>query len=106
MRLLGDSGRELLEQAGLPDAHFAANQHDRSGVGDVAQRVAEGRERGLTPDEIRGPLAAPHDFSLWAIRSERAKSAPLEVFGVLVGPSALRRFTERAQSCAFCELSV
>ena len=75
VRLPGDPGRELLEQAGLPDAHLPANEHERSGVGHAAQRLAEGRERGLTPDEIRGPLAAPHDSSLWAIRSERATSA-------------------------------
>ena len=43
MRLLGDPGRELLEQAGLPDAHFPANEHERSGVGHAAQRLAEGR---------------------------------------------------------------
>ena len=75
MRLAADPGREFLEQAGLPDAHFPANEHERSGVGHAAQRLAEGRERGLTPDEIRGPFAAPHDSSLWANRSERATSA-------------------------------
>ena len=39
------------------------------------ERLAESRERGLTPDEIRGPLAAPHNSSLWGTRSERATSA-------------------------------
>ena len=72
MRLLGDPGRELLEQAGLPDADFPANEHDRSGVGHAAQRLAESRERRLTPDEIRGPLASAHNPSLWGTRPERA----------------------------------
>ena len=75
MRLLGDPDRELLEQAGLSDAHFSANEHERSGVGHAGQRLAERRKRGLTPDEIRGPLAAPHNSSLWGTRFERATSA-------------------------------
>ena len=33
MRVRRDPGRELLEQAGLPDAHFPANEHERSGAG-------------------------------------------------------------------------
>ena len=61
LRLRGDPGRELLEQTGLADAHLAADEHERSGVGHPGQRLAERRERGLTPDEIRRPLASHHD---------------------------------------------
>ena len=48
MRLLGDPGRELLEQAGLPDAHFPANQHDAI------------RRRPRRPAPRRGPRARTH----------------------------------------------
>ncbi len=59
--LRGYPGRELLEQAGLPDADFPADEDERSGVGHPGQRLAERRERGLPPDEIRRPLASHHD---------------------------------------------
>ena len=60
------------------------------------QRLTEGRERGLTPDEIRGPLVAPHNSSLWVTpwaRRHVGSPRPLDPGSVYVPtcpPTSLR----------------
>jgi len=62
---LGRARREFLEQAGLADARFAADQDERTGTAaDLVNGRAELTKGAFASDQLRGALAPSHDLSL------------------------------------------